>query len=154
MICWLWIPRQHTPGPCAGLKTLRPSLQYLAGELPVAKGDTLPLRCSHNTVRLRFDLEAAEYTHMAKPDAAFPAVHFSMLADRSRNEARCHHTWQLGALLRFLGNQTGGSIPAAHFVMLADRRRTGSPPCLAGKLTLHAAEHADSDQQLCGEPLK
>ena len=56
----------------------------------MARGAVLPLRCSHNTVRLRFDLEAAEYTHMAKADAAFPIVHFSMLANRSRNEARCH----------------------------------------------------------------
>lgn len=80
--------------PHAGLKTLRPALQYLAGELPVARGAVLPLRCSHNTVRMRFDLEAAEYTHLAKADAAFPIVHFSMLADRSRNEARCHLTHQ------------------------------------------------------------
>ncbi len=66
-------------------------MQYLAGELPVAAGEVLPLRCAHNTVRLRFDLEAAEFTHLAKPDAAFPAVHFSMLADTRRNEAR--GTW-------------------------------------------------------------
>ena len=58
----------------------------------MARGAVLPLRCSHNTVRLRFDLEAAEYTHLAKTDAAFPVVHFSMLADRGRNEARCHLT--------------------------------------------------------------
>ena len=56
----------------------------------MARGAVLPLRCSHNTVRLRFDLEAAEYTHLAKTDAAFPVVHFSMLADRGRNQARCH----------------------------------------------------------------
>ncbi len=72
----------------AGLKTLRPALQYLAGELPVSAGEVLPLRCTHNTVRLHFDLGAAEYTHLAKPGAAFPAVHFSMLGDRRRNEAR------------------------------------------------------------------
>ncbi|KAK9836263.1 hypothetical protein WJX81_000365 [Elliptochloris bilobata] len=84
-----WHPA-HTSGT-----TLAPGMyaplsepaEYLAGELPVAAGEVLPLRCSHNTVRLRFDLGTAEYTHLAKPDAAFPAVHFSMLADRRRNEA-------------------------------------------------------------------
>ena len=71
---------------CAGLKTLGPALQYLAGELPMDAGAVIPLQASHNTVRLRFDLEEADYLHLVKPDAAFPAAHLSMLADTARNE--------------------------------------------------------------------
>lgn len=63
-------------------------MQYLAGEMRVKAGDMLPLLATHNTVRLRFDVEAAEYLHLARPDAAFPAAHFSMLADTRRNQAR------------------------------------------------------------------
>lgn len=63
-----------------------PAVQYLAGELVVEQGMVLPLLASHNTVRMRFDIEEAEYLHLAKPDAAFPALHFSMLADRMRNQ--------------------------------------------------------------------
>lgn len=63
-----------------------PAVQYLAGELVVEQGTVLPLLASHNTVRMRFDIEEAEYLHLAKPDAAFPALHFSMLADRTRNQ--------------------------------------------------------------------
>ena len=51
-------------------------------------GQTLPLLATHNTVRLRFGLEAAEYLHLARADASFPPVHFAMLADHGRNEAR------------------------------------------------------------------
>ena len=72
----------------AGLKTLGPAVQYLPGELRVEAGQTLPLLATHNTVRLRFDLEAAEYLHLARADASFPPVQFAMLADRKRNEAR------------------------------------------------------------------
>lgn len=63
-----------------------PAVQYLAGELVVEQGMVLPLLASHNTVRMRFDIEEAEYLHLAKPDAAFPALQFSMLADRMRNQ--------------------------------------------------------------------
>lgn len=73
---------------CAGMTTLRPAVQYLAGEMSVEAGNVLPLLATHNTVRMRFDVEEAEYLHLAKPDAAFPAMHFSMLADSKRNEVR------------------------------------------------------------------
>lgn len=56
----------------AGLRTLRPALQYLAGELPVDEGQVMPLLASHNTVRLRFDIETADYLHLHKADASFP----------------------------------------------------------------------------------
>ena len=65
---------------------MQPALQYLAGELRVERGDVLPLLATHNTVRMRFDIEEAEYLHLAKTDAAFPVQHFSMLADTARNE--------------------------------------------------------------------
>ncbi len=71
----------------AGMTSLGPALQYLAGEMLVEEGTVIPLLASHNTVRMRFDVEQAEYLHLAKPDAAFPALHFSMLADRQRNQA-------------------------------------------------------------------
>jgi protein arginine N-methyltransferase 7 len=48
----------------------------------------LPLLAVHNTVRLRFDIEEAEYLHLAKTDASFPMAHFAMLADTARNEVR------------------------------------------------------------------
>ena len=63
-----------------------PAVQYLAGELSVEQGMVLPLLARHNTVRMRFDIEEAEYLHLAKPDATFPPLHFSMLADRKRNQ--------------------------------------------------------------------
>ena len=69
----------------AGMTSLGPALQYLAGEMLVEQGSVMPLLASHNTVRMRFDIEQAEYLHLAKPDATFPAMHFSMLADQSRN---------------------------------------------------------------------
>ena len=66
---------------------MQPAVQYLAGEMRVSAGDVLPLLATHNTVRLRFDVEAAEYLHLTRQDAAFPAEHFSMLADARRNQA-------------------------------------------------------------------
>jgi protein arginine N-methyltransferase 7 len=62
-------------------------MQYLHGELPVEEGLVLPLLASHNTVRMRFDIEAADYLHLMKPDASFPHYHFSMLADEGRLQA-------------------------------------------------------------------
>jgi len=75
----------------AGMPSLGPALQYLAGEMLVEQGSVMPLLASHNTVRTRFDIEQAEYLHLAKPDATFPAMHFSMLADQSRNHVRLSH---------------------------------------------------------------
>ncbi len=69
---------------CAGMQ---PAVQYLAGELKIEAGQVLPVLATHNTVRLRFDIEEAEYLHLAKPDAAFSPSHFSMLADTRRNQA-------------------------------------------------------------------
>lgn len=86
----------------AGMASLGPALQYLAGEMVVEQGSVMPLLASHNTVRMRFDVEQAEYLHLAKPDATFPALHFSMLADQKR----CHV-----------------SFPALYFSMLADQKR-------------------------------
>lgn len=54
--------------------TLQPAVQYLPGELCVEAGRAAPLRCSHNTVRLLFAVDEAEYTHLYKSDAAFPQV--------------------------------------------------------------------------------
>ena len=70
----------------AGMHSMGPAVQYLAGELSVEQGMVLPLLASHNTVRMRFDIEQAEYLHLAKPDAAFPPLHFAMLADDGRNQ--------------------------------------------------------------------
>ncbi len=73
--------------PGSGVSSLQPALQYLPGELAVEAGTVLALRCSHNTVRMRFDLEREEYVHLYKTDASFPRQQFSMLADGSRAEA-------------------------------------------------------------------
>lgn len=72
----------------AGLKTLQPAVQYLAGDLAVEAGQVLPLQCAHNTVRMKWDVEAAEYLNLAASDAAFPVRHFSMVADRRRTQVR------------------------------------------------------------------
>ena len=42
---------------CSGLETMRPAVQYLAGELAVEAGMVLPLQAAHNTVAMRFDIE-------------------------------------------------------------------------------------------------
>lgn len=68
------------------MTSLGPAVQYLAGELSVEQGTVLPLLASHNTVRMRFDMEEADYLHLAKADAAFPAGHLAMLADDARNQ--------------------------------------------------------------------
>ena len=81
----------HLLAEVAGLKTLGPAVQYLPGEVRVEAGHMLPLLATHNTVRLRFDLEAAEYLHLARPDASFPPLHFAMLADERRNGVRVNH---------------------------------------------------------------
>lgn len=65
---------------------MQPALQYMAGELRVEGGDVLPLLATHNTVRMRFDIEEAEYLNFCSSDATFPTQHFSMLADTARNE--------------------------------------------------------------------
>lgn len=49
-------------------------------------GAVLPLLASHNTVRMRFDVETADYLHLMKPEAAFPHNHFAMLADGAKYE--------------------------------------------------------------------
>ncbi len=43
--------------------------------------------CTHNTVRMRFDLERAEYNHLHRADASFPRFHFSTLRDRALHDA-------------------------------------------------------------------
>lgn len=54
----------------------------------------LPLLATHNTVRMRFDVEAAEYLNLARTDASFPPVHFAMLADDARNQvSTCWEPW-------------------------------------------------------------
>lgn len=77
-------PAQYGGSGCA---TLRPALQYLAGEIVVDDGMVLPLVCEHNTVRLRFDVEAAEYINLANPCANFPPIQFTMLSDTLKYEA-------------------------------------------------------------------
>lgn len=66
------------------LVCMKPAVQYLAGELSVQEGSVLPILATHNTVRMRFDIEEAEYIHLYKADASFPQRHFSMLADTGR----------------------------------------------------------------------
>ena len=83
----------------AGMTSLGPAVQYLAGEMLVEQGSVMPLLASHNTVRMRFDIEQAEYLHLAKPDATFPAMHFSMLADQPRNHVSLSHVDQSQATM-------------------------------------------------------
>lgn len=68
--------------------TLQAAVQYLPGEIPVEGGRAAPLRCSHNTVRMVFSVDEAEYSHLYKTDAAsFPQGTFAMLADEGRARA-------------------------------------------------------------------
>ncbi|KFM29158.1 Protein arginine N-methyltransferase 7 [Auxenochlorella protothecoides] len=71
----------------AGLRCLGPGLQYLQGAIEVLQGDTHPLLATHNTVRMRFDVEDAAYAATARRDAAFPPRHLAMLADGGKYEA-------------------------------------------------------------------
>ncbi|KAL4424877.1 hypothetical protein ABPG77_002100 [Micractinium sp. CCAP 211/92] len=70
-----------------GLRSLQPAVQYIAGELPVDVGQVLPMAASHNTVRMQFDVESADYLHLHKRDASFPQHHFAMLVDEGRCQA-------------------------------------------------------------------
>ena len=51
---------------------LGPALQHLPGEARVHLGEVLPLRCSHNTVRMRFDLDSADFIRACKAIYTFP----------------------------------------------------------------------------------
>lgn len=48
-------------------------------------------------VRMRFDIETADYLHLIKPEASFPHFHFSMLADNSKYEVRAARAGHAGA---------------------------------------------------------
>lgn len=50
-------------------------------------GLTLPITTAHNTVRISFNMGAAEYKRLQKECPIFPRRHFSMLADTKRNQA-------------------------------------------------------------------
>ena len=78
-VCWHAVDRP---------RGMQPALQYLAGEMKVESGAVLPLLATHNTVRMRFDIEEAEYLNLGSSDATFPVQHFSMLADTARNEVK------------------------------------------------------------------
>jgi protein arginine N-methyltransferase 7 len=71
----------------AGLKSLRPAVQFLKGQMLVNEEDVIPLVAMHNTVRIRFDIQDAEYVCLSRPDASFPQNQFSFLNDVGRNEA-------------------------------------------------------------------
>ena len=110
---------------------MQAALQYMAGEMKVERGDVLPLLATHNTVRMRFDMEEAEYLHLTKTDAAFPLQHFSMLADTARNEVRAwHSSW--GAL-SMSGIATIHAIICWHGHCLMARQ---SSHCWEGEVTL------------------
>ena len=66
---------------------LQPGIQYLAGELRVEKNTTMPIVATHNTVRMQFDIESADYLHLMKRDSSFPHNQFEMMADSSRLQA-------------------------------------------------------------------
>lgn len=70
-----------------GNRYLQPGIQYLAGELRVDKGTTMPIVATHNTVRMQFDIESADYLHLMKRDASFPHHQFELLADTRRIES-------------------------------------------------------------------
>jgi len=65
----------------------QPALIWLAGELPVSGGDTLPLTATHNTVRLAFDVAEAQYARLLRPTPSFPHTHFAAATDGVRLEA-------------------------------------------------------------------
>ena len=56
----------------AAPKGMQPALQYMAGELRVERGDVLPLLATHNTVRMRFDIEEAEYPELQQLGCHIP----------------------------------------------------------------------------------
>ena len=85
-----WYELQLSPtitistGPGSGVSSLRPALQYMPGTTLVEEGMVIPLLATHNTVRLRFDLEEAEYVAVAASDVSIPHFHFAAAADEAR----------------------------------------------------------------------
>ncbi|GAX85622.1 hypothetical protein CEUSTIGMA_g13037.t1 [Chlamydomonas eustigma] len=77
----------HHDQKCVTCASIQPALQYMAGSLAVHPQMVLPLLASHNTVRLKFDLEEGEYQYLHKRDASLPRHHFAMAADTVRLEA-------------------------------------------------------------------
>lgn len=65
---------------------------------------------SHNTVRMQFDVDSADYLHLHKRDASFPQHHFAMLAD----EERC----QVGGAARRAGGGAARGAPVVTSICL------------------------------------
>jgi hypothetical protein len=73
---------------CAGAPpSQQPALVWLAGRVPVAPGDTLPLLATHNTVRLSFEFPGARFSRRRDSTPSMPAGHFSAAAEGARLEA-------------------------------------------------------------------
>ncbi len=63
-----------------------PSCSASSWQISVDAETILPVVASHNTIRLSFTVEAAEYLRLHKASPSIPVHHFSMLADSTRNE--------------------------------------------------------------------
>ena len=137
------------------MQSLGPAVQYIAGELSVEQGTVLPLLASHNTVRMRFDIEEAEYLHLAKPDAAFPALHFAMLADQSRNRvgllAWIHSTLSWQSLMQWSRHCTVHSARLANNGLKKGLTPCASlnAPCTRSQGCLAALRASDSASSYC-----
>ncbi|MEW5319762.1 MAG: hypothetical protein WDW38_010893 [Sanguina aurantia] len=68
-------------------QTLQPAYHPIAGRLKVQAGTMLPLLACHNTARMTFEIEEAEYEALTVSDPTFPPHTFAMLADNSRVDA-------------------------------------------------------------------
>eukprot|EP00775_Hariotina_reticulata_P007705 gene7705-7904_t len=68
-------------------QSYQPGVCWLEGCVAVAARDTYPLVACHNTVRLSFGLQEADYQELFSPEPSFPHAHFAMVTDHKRLSA-------------------------------------------------------------------
>ncbi|GBF95168.1 hypothetical protein Rsub_07881 [Raphidocelis subcapitata] len=88
----------------------QPALFWLAGRLPVAAGDVLPLMATHNTARLGFDFPGAIYSTLCTPTPSFSPSHFAAAADGARLEAFARALASAASALRAGGRGGAGGL--------------------------------------------
>ena len=86
----------------------------------------LPVVASHNTVRIQFEVESAEYMHLTVPDASFPPLSPLPLPQvlpvvASHNTVRIQFEVERAEYMHL--TVPDASFPRYHFEALADARR-------------------------------
>lgn len=66
-----------------------PGLQYLPGWGRVGTGERVVVRCSHNTVRMRFDLDPRDFERVPRTDLAFQHSLFARWVSARLGASHC-----------------------------------------------------------------